>query len=68
MAYVSKSPDEARMRQAKKEERREEKNMARAEALFRKAMQQGKVTPGNINKIKRDIAAKTGVYPLGDTD
>ena len=68
MAYVDKSPDAARARQAKKEEARENAAIARAEAMYRKKMQQRKVTPGTINKIKRRIAEKTGVYPLGDTD
>jgi hypothetical protein len=39
-----------------------------AEDLFRKMMDQGKVTPGNIRKIKEQIAKKTGAYPLGDTN
>ncbi len=68
MARVAKSPDEARARQAKKESLREDKAIAKAEAMFDKLMRQGKVTPGNITKIKRDIASKTGAYPLGDTN
>jgi len=39
-----------------------------AEDLFQKMMDQGKVTPGNIRKIKEQIAKKTGAYPLGDTN
>ncbi len=40
----------------------------RAEDLFRQMMQQGKVTPQNIRKIKEQIAQRTGAYPLGDTN
>lgn len=40
----------------------------RAEDLFRQMMQQGKVTPQNIQKIKEQIAKRTGAYPLGDTN
>jgi len=68
MAYVSKSPDDARMRQAKKESRREDKAIARAEAMYRKMMEQGLVSPANIRKIKEQIANKTGAYPMGDTN
>ena len=39
-----------------------------AEDLFRQKMQQGKVTPSNIRKIKEQIARRTGAYPLGDTN
>jgi hypothetical protein len=31
-------------------------------------MDQGKVNPGNIRKIKEQIAKKTGAYPLGATN
>ncbi len=39
-----------------------------AEDLFRQKMDQGKVTPSNIRKIKEQIARRTGAYPLGDTN
>lgn len=39
-----------------------------AEDLFRQKMEQGKVTPSNIRKIKEQIARRTGAYPLGDTN
>ena len=42
--------------------------LAKAEAMFEKMIQQGKVTPANIRKIKERIANKTGAYPLGGTD
>lgn len=42
--------------------------IAKAEAMFEKMIQQGKVTPANIRKIKERIANKTGAYPLGGTN
>jgi len=46
----------------------DEKKSQMAEDLFQKMMDQGKVTPGNIRKIKEQIAKKTGAYPLGATN
>jgi len=46
----------------------DERNAQLAEDMFRQKMQQGKVTPQNIQKIKEQIARKTGAYPLGDTN
>ena len=68
MAYFDKSPDEARARQAKKEDKRENAAIAKAEAMLAKMMREGKVNPGNIRKIKEEIARKTGAYPLGGTN
>lgn len=48
--------------------KKEDAAIAKAEAMFQKMMQQGKVTPGNIRKVKEQIAKKTGVYPMGDTN
>jgi hypothetical protein len=48
--------------------KKEDAAIARAEAMFQKMMEQGKVTPSNIRKIKEQIAKKTGAYPLGDTN
>lgn len=42
--------------------------IAKAEAMFEKLIQQGKVTPSNIRKIKEKIANKTGAYPMGGTN
>ncbi len=42
--------------------------IAKAEAAFRRQMEKGKVTPGNIRKIKERIANKFGAYPMGDTN
>lgn len=42
--------------------------IAKAEAAFQKMMKQGKVTPGNIRKVKEKIANKFGAYPMGDTN
>ncbi len=52
----------------KKNEAMDARKAQMAEDLFRKMMDQGKVTPGNIRKIKEQIAKKTGAYPLGDTN
>jgi hypothetical protein len=46
----------------------DERKAKLAEDMFRQQMQQGKVTPQNIQKIKEQIAKKTGAYPLGDTN
>ena len=46
----------------------DEKKSQMAEDLFQKMMDQGKVNPGNIRKIKEQIAKKTGAYPLGATN
>lgn len=48
--------------------KKEDAAISKAEAMFQKMMQQGKVTPGNIRKVKEQIAKKTGVYPMGDTN
>jgi len=66
MAYVDKSPDEARAKQPMRENRRENAKIAKAEAMFEKMIQQGKVNPSNIRKIKDQIANKTGAYPMGN--
>ena len=69
---VAKSPEEAKARyekrQFKMEDARENAAIAKAEAMFEKMIQQGKVTPGNIRKIKERIANKTGAYPMGGTN
>ena len=46
----------------------DERKMQLAEEMFEKMIQQGKVTPNNIRKIKERIANKTGAYPLGGTN
>jgi len=46
----------------------DERKAKLAEDMFRQQMRQGKVTPQNIQKIKEQIAKKTGAYPLGDTN
>jgi len=52
----------------KKNNAMDERKAQLAEDMFRQKMQQGKVTPQNIQKIKEQIARKTGAYPLGDTN
>ena len=51
-----------------REERRENAKIAKAEAMLAKMMREGKVNPGNIHKVKEEIARKTGAYPLGATN
>ena len=68
MAYLDKSPDEARAKQPMREERRENAKISKAEAMLAKMMREGKVNPGNIRKVKEEIARKTGAYPLGATN
>ena len=48
--------------------KKEDAAIAKAEAMYEKMIQQGKVTPGNIRKIKEKIAKKTGAYPMGGGD
>lgn len=48
--------------------KKEDAAIAKAEAMFQKMIQQGKVTPGNIRQIKEQIAKKTGAYPMGGTN
>lgn len=38
-----------------------------AEKQLKKLMEQGKVNPGNISKVKERIAKKYGAYPMGVT-
>ena len=47
---------------------RMQKSVDKAEKMFQKMIQQGKVTPGNIRKVKEKIAKKTGAYPMGGTE
>ena len=68
MAYLDKSPDEARARQAKKEDKRENAAIIKAEAMLAKMMREGKVNPGNLRKVKEEIARKTGAYPVGSAN
>jgi len=46
----------------------DERKMQLAEDMYEKMIQQGKVTPANIDKIKTRIANKTGAWPLGGTN
>ena len=48
--------------------KKEDAAIAKAEAMYRKMMEQGLVKAGNVRKIKEMIAKKTGAYPLGDTN
>lgn len=38
-----------------------------AEKQLKKLMEQGKVNPGNISKVKERIAKRFGAYPMGGT-
>lgn len=48
--------------------KKEDAAIAKAEAMLQKMMDEGKVNPSNIRKIKEQIAKKTGAYPLGATN
>jgi len=48
--------------------KKEDAAIAKAEAMYRKMMEQGLVSQANIRKIKEMIANKTGAYPMGDTN
>ena len=45
--------------------KKEDAAIAKAEAMLQKMMDEGKVNPGNIRKVKEQIANKTGAYPMG---
>jgi hypothetical protein len=68
MKYVSKSPDEARARQAKKEDRRENAAIARANAMLDKMIREGTIPQGGLQKAKEMIMRKTGAYPMGSAN
>lgn len=40
----------------------------KANKMYERYINQGKVTPANRNQIKKRIAAKTGVYVTSDAD
>ena len=68
MAYFDKSPDEARARQAKKENRRENAAIARANAMLDKMIREGTIPQGGLQKVKEMIMKKTGAYPMGSAN
>ena len=45
-----------------------ERSVIKAEKMYEKMIKQGLVNPGNIRKVKEQIAKKTGAYPMGGTD
>lgn len=45
-----------------------ERSVVKAEKMYEKMIKQGLVNPGNIRKVKEQIAKKTGAYPMGGTD
>ena len=49
-------------------DKKENAAIAKAEKMYDKLIKQGKVTPANRNKIKNQIARKTGVYVTSDAD
>jgi len=68
MAKVAKSPDEAKARYEKQQMKKEDAAVIKANKMYEKLISQGKVTPANRNKIKNEIARKTGVYVTSDAD
>jgi hypothetical protein len=61
-------PGKTAEQRKKEQDIRENAQLARAEEMFERMIQQGKVTPANIRQIKERIAEKTGAYPLGGTN
>ena len=68
MPRVSKSPDEAIAKYNQQLARKEDRAIAKADAMYEKLINQGKVTPANRRQIKEKIARKTGVYVTTDAD
>jgi hypothetical protein len=65
MAYLDKSPDEARAKQPMREERRENAKIAKANAMLDKMIREGTIPKGGLQKAKDMIMKKTGAYPMG---
>ena len=68
MKRVAKSPDEAKARYERQQMKKEDAAIIKANKMYEKLISQGKVTPANRNKIKNQIARKTGVYVTSDAD
>ncbi len=68
MPKVSKSPDQAIAKYNKQQSKKEDRAIIKAEAMYEKLINQGKVTPANRRQIKEKIARKTGVYVTTDAD
>ena len=68
MAYLDKSPDEARAKQPMREERRENAKIAKANAMLDKMIREGTIPKGGLQKAKEMIMKKTGAYPMGATN
>jgi ribosomal protein L15 len=68
MPRVSKSPDEAIAKYNQQLAKKEDRAIIKAEAMYEKLINQGKVTPANRRQIKEKIARKTGVYVTTDAD
>ena len=45
-----------------------ERSVIKAEKMYEKMIKQGLVNPGNLRKVKEQIAKKTGAYPMGGTN
>lgn len=65
MAYLDKSPDEARAKQPMRENRRENAKIAKANAMLDKMIREGTIPKGGLQKAKEMIMKKTGAYPMG---
>ena len=68
MAYLDKSPDEARAKQPMREERRENAKIAKANAMLDKMIREGTIPQGGLQKAKEMIMKKTGAYPMGSAN
>jgi hypothetical protein len=68
MAYVDKSPDEARAKQPMREKKRENAKIAKANAMLEKMIREGTIPQGGLQKAKEMIMKKTGAYPMGSTN
>ena len=68
MAYVDKSPDEARAKQPMRENKRENAKIAKANAMLEKMIREGTIPQGGLQRAKEMIMKKTGAYPMGSTN
>jgi hypothetical protein len=68
MAYVDKSPDEARAKQPMREKKRENAKIAKANAMLEKMIREGSIPQGGLQKAKEMIMQKTGAYPMGSAN
>ena len=68
MAYVDKSPDEARAKQPMRENKRENAKIAKANAMLEKMIREGTIPQGGLQRAKEMIMKKTGAYTMGSAN